>query len=120
MISRRTDALVALMLVPLILAGGLQPAKAVTRGAVCNELARSCLRECANADTEYAYSQCQITCYSARDACNAGNGNTSRKNPAGPPGSPPKHGIGGVSPPPNAGTNKGPSGGGSATTIEKH
>jgi len=85
MIGPRTHVLAALMLAPLILAGGLEPAKAVTRGAVCNELARSCLRQCDDAETEKAATQCKTTCYTARDACNVGNGASRNYKPTGSP-----------------------------------
>ena len=96
MTGPRTDILAALMLASLILAGGLVPAKAVTRGAVCNELARSCLRECDDAEFEKVSTQCKANCYIARDACNAGNGASRNYKPTG--GDPPK-GKGGVATP---------------------
>ena len=96
MIGGRTGALGALILALLTLAAGLGPAKAVTRGAACNELARSCLRECEGAETEVAYTQCKITCYTARDACNVGNGASRNYKPTG--GNPPK-GKGGIATP---------------------
>lgn len=85
MIGPRTHVLTALMLAPLALTGGLVSAKAVTRGAVCNELARSCLRECDGAETEEVATQCKVTCYTARDACNAGNGASRNYKPTGSP-----------------------------------
>ena len=116
----RSPTLMVLVLAPLAFVEIEGSAVAVTRGAVCNELGRSCLRECDNSTSdELAHTQCLTVCNDARAACNVGNAPTRNSGNQIAPGSSTGRGSTkvGVQPPTNAGSKEPVSGGSSGHPV---